>query len=313
MKAEFQARRKFSSIAVTESGSLFSVDAKYNLAGHHSQQETTFQDVICIAARDPAVSQNSHLVHFTRDSRKHHHLDWLSNWEEVASELTPPTTASSTMKKWMTTKSTKTVVVSPPTPTEGGAIKFMYEKAGSLVVASSSKTDGKYAGVEIVISKEKSNLKTGGEEVKGEVLRKNGPGMIDINKKGVKSKLDLIEEVDNSRSVDIAARDTAHDQHQDRDQSQPLPEENSKPINRFEGDEEKMDIFHDEIRRDQVALRYDKLEIMMGELEKELDVLGDEIGELIKRERVEVENLEGSLREVERRRAGKRGDRGRGR
>lgn len=221
------------------------------------------------------------------------------------------------MPKWIALKSVSTVAVSLPTPAiKGESVKFMYEKAGSFVMATSpSKKNGEeniFGKGEVDIDSagggKKNDARTSSQDTEQELAKGEKVGKMDTKnarrRKSSANKLDTIdeEEVEAGEPSKSAAQETTESQDEDQDEETPeLP----KPINKFAADEEQMAILHGEGRRNQTALKREKLKVVMSELERELQELEGEIGELLEKEQEEIENLEGLIREVGRRKMGK--------
>ena len=180
------------------------------------------------------------------------------------------------MKKFIPNKSTPTVAVSmPKSGNDGGLVTFLHEKAGSFSMACSLPKKKDYVDVKIH-----------GSKVKPDVSIRN------TNKSTAKSSPDPIEE-----HVEAGPSVSATHDLPTSFKTVPAKPQGSKS---FQDDEEKMDKMHQEAKRLYTIQKKEELLRM----DKEFETLNKDIGELIRKEKEEIRNMEGLMREVERRKAG---------
>ncbi|PVH84431.1 hypothetical protein DL98DRAFT_528385 [Cadophora sp. DSE1049] len=178
------------------------------------------------------------------------------------------------MKKFIHEKSIPTVAVSlPKSGNDGGFVTFLHEKAGSFRMACSLPKKKQYADVKIEGWKPKLNTNTNN---KG-----NGKG---------KTGLDTMDEEEEAGPTESGAQAKTG---------------GSKS---FEDDEEKMDKMHQEAKRRYITLKKEELLLM----DKELEALNRDIEELTRKEKEEIRNMEGLMREFERRKEGSGKGKGKG-
>lgn len=177
--------------------------------------------------------------------------------------------------KFIPQKSTPTVAVSmPKSGNDGGFVTFLHEKAGSFNMACSLPKKKKYADVKIHGSKAKPAISTQ-----------------NTNKSAAKSSLDTIDEVDETDSYESAIEN--------------IPTSSKIPaiapeFKSFQDDEEKMDRMHQEAKRLYITQKKEELLRM----DKEFETLNKDIEDLVRKEKEEIRNIEGLMREIERRKVG---------
>ncbi|KAK0107145.1 hypothetical protein ONS95_003851 [Cadophora gregata] len=185
------------------------------------------------------------------------------------------------MKKFISEKSTPTVAVSLPSLGDGGGfVKFLREKAGSFSMACEMPKKRFCAAVKI----ESSNRKDGFQDQNNHEARG-------------KSCLIAIDDEEETHSTKRSAQDNGLDSD---------TQAKSRGVKSFEDDEEKLDRMHEEAKLWYILQKREELVSM----EKEFETLNKDIQELIKKEKEEIEVMEGLMREIERRKEGCRKDKG---